>query len=121
MEERLSWLKTVLGIEDTAQDGLLTFVLQTVEERILAYLSLDTLPVGLERAEVLIAASYWKGGGLGNDQAAPGAVTSVSRGDVSTTFAAPEGGTFGLGSEDSFFGWRATLDTYRQLRRNDGG
>lgn len=120
MEQRLSWLKAVLGIEDMARDELLIFVLQTVEGQILAYIGHDTLPQGLERPAVLMAASYWKGGGLGSDQAAPGAVTSVSRGDVSTSFAAQEEGTFGLGGEDSFFGWRTTLDGYRRLRRSGG-
>lgn len=120
MEERLSRLKSVLGIEDTARDELLAFVLKTVEERILAYIRHDALPEGLERTAVLMAASYWKGGGLGSDQASPGPVTSVSRGDVSTSFAAPKEDVFGLGGEDSFFGWRTTLDGYRRLNRRGG-
>lgn len=120
MEQRLAWLKDALGIEDTARDELLTFILETVEGQILAYIRHDTLPVGLERPAVLMAVSYWRGGGLGTDQAAPGAVTSLSMGDVTTSFADPGGGILGLGGEDSFFGWRTTLDGYRRLKRRDG-
>lgn len=120
MEQRLAWLKAALGIEDTARDELLTFILETVVGQILAYIRHDTLPEDLERPAVLMAVSYWKGGGLGNEQATPGAVTALSMGDVTTSFADPGGGILGLGGADSFFGWRTVLDGYRRLKPSGG-
>jgi hypothetical protein len=120
---RLAMLKALLGIEsDVSTDTLLTFALETVEDRVLAYINHDSLPEGLERTLILMTASYWRGAGLGTTEAAPGPVASVSRGDVSTSFATQAGagataGTFDLGDGGSFFGWRETLNSYRKLRR----
>lgn len=121
MEERLSQLKVVLGITDAGKDALLTFAIQATDDQILAYIGHDTLPAGLSRVSVLMAASYWKGAGLGDDQTAPGPVASVKRGDVSTSYASSGGAeataaTFGLGSGDGFYGWRTALNAYRKLR-----
>ncbi|SBV94331.1 conserved hypothetical protein [uncultured Eubacteriales bacterium] len=121
---RLTMLKSLLGIgeSDNGKDVLLEFALKMVEGQVLSYINQDVLPEALERPLVLMTASYWKGAGLGNEQAAPGPVASVSRGDVSTSFAAQAGtaataGTFDLGDGGSFFGWRETLNSYRKLRR----
>ena len=121
MEDRLSRLKAVLGITDAEKDSLLTFAMQATEDQILAYINQDKLPSGLERVLVLMAGSYWKGAGLGNDQTAPGPVASVKRGDVSTSYASSSGAeataaTFGLGSGDGFYGWKTALNAYRKLR-----
>ncbi|KAF5056843.1 hypothetical protein DSECCO2_362910 [anaerobic digester metagenome] len=121
MEERLSQLKVVLGITGEEKDDLLKFALGTVEDQVLAYIKQDTIPSGLERTLILMTASYWKGAGIGNEQTAAGPVSSVNRGDVSTSFASAAGaeataGTFGLGGGDGFFGWRTALNAYRKLR-----
>lgn len=121
MEERLSKLKLLLGITDAKKDELLEFALQVTEAQVLAYINQDALPAGLELVLVQMAASYWKGAGLGNDQTAPGPVASVSRGDSTTSFAATAGaeataGTFGLGGGDGFYGWRTSLNAYRKVR-----
>ena len=102
--ERLEQLKKILGVTDPAKDDLLTF-----------------LPEQLERPLVMIAAAHWKSAGYGKEQVAAGPVTSVKRGDVTTSFAAAAGadassGTFELGGGDGFFGWRTTLNAYRKLR-----
>lgn len=120
-EQSLANLKLLLGLTGEEKNTLLTFALQTVEDQVLSYIHQDALPAGLERPLVLMAASYWKGAGLGNEQAAPGPVASVSRGNVSTSFAAQAGasataGTFDLGDGGAFFGWRDTLNRYRKLR-----
>lgn len=121
LEQSLSELKLLLGIGSTDKDGLLTFTLQTVEDQVLSYINQETLPGGLERPLVLMSASYWKGAALGSEEAASGPVASVSRGNVSTSFAAKVGasaaaGTFELGDDGAFFGWRDTLNRYRKLR-----
>lgn len=121
---RLAMLKALLGIgeNDDSRDVLLEFALQTVEDRVLSYINHEVLPEALGRPLVLMTASYWKGAGLGSEQAAPGPVASVSRGDVSTSFAVRAGaeataGTFDLEDGGGFFGWREALNGYRKLRR----
>lgn len=119
--ERLEQLKKILGVTDHAKDDLLTFELELVEDQILAYINQDVLPEQLERPLVMIAAAHWKSAGYGKEQVAAGPVTSVKRGDVTTSFAAAAGadassGTFELGGGDGFFGWRTTLNAYRKLR-----
>ena len=108
--ERLEQLKKILGVTDPAKDDLFTFELELVEDQILAYINQDVLPEQLERPLVMIAAAHWKSAGYGKEQVAAGPVTSVKRGDVTTS------GTFELGGGDGFFGWRTTLNAYRKLR-----
>lgn len=119
--ERLANLKTILGITGNEKDNQLSFVLNVTEDQVLSYIHHETLPENLERTLILIAAAYWKTAGFGNEQTASGPVTSVKRGDVTTSFAATGGadasaGTFGLGVGDGFFGWRTALNAYRKLR-----
>lgn len=121
-EERLNQLRLILGIDSgSVKDIQLEFELDFVEDQILTYINQEALPEKLERPLLMIAAAHWKSAGYGSEQAAPGPVTSVKRGDVTTSFAAAAGadassGTFGLGGGDGFFGWRTTLNAYRKLR-----
>lgn len=89
--ERLEQLKKILGVTDPAKDDLFTFELELVEDQILAYINQDVLPEQLERPLVMIAAAHWKSAGYGKEQVAAGPVTSVKRGDVTTSFAAAAG------------------------------
>lgn len=121
MDKRLEKVKILLGINDNEQDELLLFVLEAVEKRVLSYINRDTLPEGLEEALLLITVSYFKSSNLGDSQEATGPVASVSRGNVSTSFAVSAGAsgsaqTFNLGAGDDFFGWRNVLNEYRKLR-----
>lgn len=122
-EERLSRLKTLLGITTAEQDAVLSLTLRTVEGMILSYINCDELPEGLENALIIMCVSYYKSAGLGTQTAAVGAVTSVKRGDVETSFAvgsssSGSSNTFDLGGgDDGFFGWRTVLNGYRKLRR----
>ena len=121
-EERLEHLRLILGIDvGSVKDIQLEFELDFVEDQILTYINQESLPEKLERPLLMIAAAHWKSAGYGSEQAAPGPITSVKRGDVTTSFAAAAGadassGTFGLGGGDGFFGWRTTLNAYRKLR-----
>lgn len=121
-EERLNQLRLILGIDSgSVKDIHLEFELDFVEDQILTYINQEALPEKLERPLLMIAAAHWKSAGYGSEQAAPGPVTSVKRGDVTTSFAAAAGadassGTFGLGGGDGFFGWRTTLNAFRKLR-----
>ena len=118
---RLAHLKKALGITGNEKDDHLSFILDATEDQVLSYIHHETLPEKLERTLILIAAAYWKAAGFGSEQTASGPVTSVKRGDVTTSFAATGGadasaGTFGLGGGDGFFGWRTVLNAYRKLR-----
>lgn len=121
-DDRLAKVKALLGIGGTDQDELLLFVIQTVEEMVLAYINQDTLPAPLEKVLVVMCVSYYKAAGLGTTQAAAGPVASVKRGDVQTSFANASGAsgsasTFNLGADgQDFFGWRTVLNGFRKVR-----
>lgn len=121
-DDRLAKVKALLGIDGTDQDELLLFVIQTVEEMVLAYINQDTLPAPLEKVLVVMCVSYYKAAGLGTTQAAAGPVASVKRGDVQTSFANASGAsgsasTFNLGADgQDFFGWRTVLNGFRKVR-----
>lgn len=120
--DRLTKVKSLLGITGTDQDDLILFAIETVEDLILSYINQDTLPAPLEKPLIVMCVSYYKAAGLGTTQAAVGSVASVKRGDVQTTFATASSAsgsasTFNLGAGgDDFFGWRTVLNEYRKLR-----
>ena len=118
MNERLARVKHLLGIVEEEQDGLLSTALQAVEDQVLNYLGREELPPELERALLLMTASYWKGAALGGGGAATGGVTAVKRGDVSVSFAGSGGGTglFSLSGTGGLLDWRTTLAPFRKLR-----
>ena len=120
-DTRLEKIKSLLGIKDADQDTLIEFTMKTVENMILQYINWKVLPETLEGAYLLMCVSYCKSAGLGESSAVPGAITSVKRGDVQTTYAASaagSSGTFNLGADQGdFFGWRTVLNGYRKLRK----
>ena len=97
-------------------------MIQTVQTLVLRYSNWDELPLELENVLAVMCVSYYKAAGLGTTAAAPGAVSSVKRGDVQTSFAVGSGssgsaGTFNLGNDNGdFFGWKTVLNEYRKLR-----
>ena len=115
----LQKVKALLGITTEDQDDVLEYVIQTVQTLVLRYINWDELPLELENVLAVMCVSYYKAAGLA---AAPGAVSSVKRGDVQTSFAVGSGssgsaGTFNLGNDNGdFFGWKTVLNEYRKLR-----
>ena len=118
----LQKVKVLLGITTEDQDDVLEYVIQTVQTLVLRYINWDELPLELENVLAVMCVSYYKAAGLGTTAAAPGAVYSVKRGDVQTSFAVGSGssgsaGTFNLGNDNGdFFGWKTVLNEYRKLR-----
>ena len=106
--------KTLLGITTEDQDDVLEYVIQTVQTLVLRYINWDELPMELENVLAVMCVSYYKAAGLGTTAAAPGAVSSVKRGDVQTNFGAEK--TAVDLSGNGFFGYRAMLDPFRKLR-----
>ena len=78
----LQKVKTLLGITTEDQDDVLEYVIQTVQTLVLRYINWDELPLELENVLAVMCVSYYKAAGLGTTAAAPGAVSSVKRGDV---------------------------------------
>lgn len=120
-DSRLSKIKTLLGIQGEDEDVVLEYVIEAVEGQVLRYINWDCLPPELENILVVMCVSYYKAAGLGTATVATGAVSSVQRGDVQTTFAAgnrsASAETFNMGNDGGdFFGWKTVLNEYRKLR-----
>lgn len=122
-EDTLALVKLLLGIpaDDDSEDALLQFVIQTVEGMILKYINHDTLPEPLHNVLAVMCVSYYKAAGLGSDESTTGPVSSVRRGDVTTSFTTASGAsgsaqTFNLGTDSGdFFGWKTVLNEWRKL------
>lgn len=117
MENYRSKLKTLLGIaaDDSSQDGMLDFVLETVLSDILTYINWTELPTQLDNTLVLIARDFCRAEKAKTDPASlPQTVQSVKRGDVTTAFSAP---VSGAGPGAAFVqDYAAQLNAYRKLR-----
>ena len=57
--ERLEKLKMLLGIEGTDENELLTFILESTEQKILNYCNLKELPAELENVLIEMAARFY--------------------------------------------------------------
>lgn len=106
VERQIPAMEELLGL--SAPDGRTGFALEASLVEILTYLHCDTLPKALENTWLLITVAQWKEGLFGGSLA----VSSLSRGDVSTTFTTPN-----QRNSDGFYGYKAILDCYRKLRR----
>ena len=111
-------LKLLLGITGEEQDGVLTFVLDSVTDLVLNYCHLDEIPPRLENIVVRMAADLYRSEGYGQT-AAPQAAQSVTRGDVTVSYdsnasAAAEITGAGKSLLDDY---RAQLNAFRRLRR----
>ena len=115
--ERLERLRALLGLEAGERDDELADALLDMEAGVLAYLNLDTLPAGLERALVLMTAQAWRGQPPGSASAAAGAVSAVTRGDLSVSFAGSGSDAAQPGAGVIPVGWTGLLDCYRRPRR----
>ncbi len=99
-------LELLLGL--STPDGRSGFALETTLREILTYLHRDMLPEELDNIWLLLTVAQWKEGIFGPSLA----VSSLSRGDVSTTFTTPS-----QRNGDGFYGYKGVLDGYRKLRR----
>lgn len=116
-EERLAKVKLALGYTGSDKDGQILWALEAVEQSILNYIHHDALPAELETALIQMCASYCGASGI-VPSPATGAVTSVKRGDVTTSFAAPvtAASPADLAGGSDFFGWRTLLNSFRRVR-----
>ena len=113
----LDKLKLLLGIAGEEQDGVLSFVLETVTDMALNYCNLDEIPPRLENIVVRMSADLYRSEGYGQT-AAPQVAQSVTRGDVTVSYgsnasAAAEITGAGKSLLDDY---RAQLNAFRRLR-----
>lgn len=117
-DTRLERLKMLLGFTDDEQEQLLLFSLSTAESAILAYINHEALPKVLETVLITMAAGYFKEASEARGVKTSGQLSSVKRGDVTTSFSSGKGAEEGgfLGSSD-LFGCKTALSPYRRVRR----
>ncbi len=82
----LEKLKLLLGVEGEAQDFLLQFTLDSVEETILNYCNIKELPQGLEMTAYRMAMDLHRNENLGAEESAPGSISSLTEGDTSVSY-----------------------------------
>lgn len=83
----LSRLKQLLGIDegDTSKDVSLSFVISDVEEIIKNYCHIEEVPDGLLNTAYRMAIDLYRNEKPGQEEAATGAVSSISEGDTSVS------------------------------------
>lgn len=84
----LGKLKALLGIapDDTTQDTSLQFIIDDVTETILNHCNLDELPSGLVHTAYRMAIDLYRNEAIGEAEAPLGFVSSITEGDVTTSF-----------------------------------
>ena len=109
----LAKLKALLGIaeSDTDQDVALQFVMDDVQETILNYCNLITMPDGLVNAAYRMAMDLYRYEQPGS-AGAPVTVSSVSEGDTTTSF----GNAADALSGGILRQYQTQLNRYRKLR-----
>lgn len=107
----LKRLKELLGIpaEDTSQDTGLMFVIADVEETVKNYCHISRVPDGLENTCYRMAVDIYRAEGIGRSES-PMAVSSISEGDTSTSFASKGAEIVGTVLKN----YRAQLNSYRK-------
>jgi len=79
-------LKKLLGIENEEKDFFLMFVFDDIREVLLNYCNIKELPDGLEMTAYRMAMDLYRNENLGQEDMAPGSISSLTEGDTSTSF-----------------------------------
>ena len=111
----LEKLKMLLGSKDAAQDGVLSFCLETVQDEVKNYCNLEEIPAPLENIIVRMAADLARSEGYGQPQA-PQAAKSVSRGDVTVTYGDGAATAEITGGKSVLDDYKSQLQAFRRLR-----
>lgn len=85
MKLEVSTFRSLLGITTTDKDDVLQFVLDDVEETVLNYCNLDTLPKGLVKTAYRMAMDLYRAEGFGQEAIESG-VSSISEGGATVSF-----------------------------------
>ena len=85
MKLEVSTFRSLLGITTMDKDTVLQFVLDDVEETVLNYCNLDTLPKGLVKTAYRMAMDLYRAEGFGQEAIESG-VSSISEGGATVNF-----------------------------------
>ena len=85
MKLEVSTFRSLLGITTTDKDEVLQFVLDDVEETVLNYCNLDTIPKGLVKTAYRMAMDLYRAEGFGQEAIESG-VSSISEGGATVSF-----------------------------------
>lgn len=108
-------LKMVLGIGDTSQDGVLSFILETIQVEVKNYCNIDEIPAALENIIVRMAADLYRSEGYGQAQK-PQTAQSVSRGDVTINYGSGAATAEITDGKSILDDYAAQLQAFRRLR-----
>ena len=101
MDERLVRLKMLLGIEGTNEDELLTFILESTEQKILNYCNLKELPAELEHVLVEMTARFYN--------SPDGVAASMKVGDTSVNYSTAKD------EQNIIHDYKSQLNRFRRL------
>ncbi len=112
----LKKLLMVLGKSNLTNEetDLLQFVLDLAVDKVKNYCHIEIIPCGLENIVIRIAVDIWRTEGYGSEEK-PQEVTSVKRGDVSTSFASVS--LSEAVQSDYLSKYKAELNSFRKLKR----
>lgn len=99
--ERLEKLKLVLGIRGNEEDDLLSFLLESTEQKILNYCNLKELPAELEHVLIEMAARFYN--------SPDGVAASMRVGDTSVNFSTAKD------EQNIIHDYKAQLNRFRRM------
>ena len=108
----LAKLKALLGIADDSKDVILEFVIADVEETIKNYCHVDKMPEGLLNTGYRMAMDLYRNENIGSEEAAAGMISSINRGDTSTSFRQYVDDNF---KDTVLKNYRSVLNRYRKV------
>lgn len=108
-------IKELLGVsaENTSQDVSLTFIADIVEETVLNYCNLDTLPDGLKNTCIRMAVDLYRYE-KPTESGVPLRVASITEGDTATSFSVLNDALKGTILKD----YKGQLNRYRRMRHD---
>ena len=111
----LEKLKMLLGIEDASLDGVLSLVLETVQDQAKNYCNIKEIPTALENITVRMAADLYRSEGYGQAQR-PQTAQSVTRGDVTVNYGSSAATAEITGLKSILDDYAAQLQAFRRVR-----
>lgn len=113
MKLEVSTFRSLLGITTVEKDEVLQFVLDDVEETVLNYCNLDTIPKGLVKTAYRMAMDLYRSEGFGQEAIESG-VSSISEGGATVSFKSSKYDTSFTGS--LLKNYEKQLMEYRRLK-----
>ncbi len=111
MVERLRKAKILLGIKDNSKNELLSFIFESVEQKILNYCNREDFPKELEFILIEIVCDQYK-----QSDTDGGKVASVKRGDTQITYQQSNFNALtGSGGADFIKNYKTQLNRYRKV------